>query len=359
MKTVGNLWPQLIGWSNMLLALQRCRRRKRFSLAAAEFDFDSMNNLLCVHRELVTFTWVPGDYHHFEITDPKPRRISAAPFRDRVVHHAIVNVLEPLYERRFVFDSYACRRGKGTHRAIQRAQQFLRRYPWTLKTDIVRFFPTVDHELLLQRLQRVIRDARMMQLITLVVDSGRGILDSEAPRFVFPGDDLFSQLRPRGLPIGNLTSQFFANVYLDSLDHFIREELRVPGYVRYADDLVLFGHSRAAMWEYRAAIEAFAAGLRLRLHEKKTHAAPATQPLNFLGMRISRDQIRLSSQGLRRFTRRLRQMQNRLDSGGCSFADIRGSIQAWLAHTRQANSTGLIRTVLKRLRLRRRRRADS
>jgi RNA-directed DNA polymerase len=212
--------------------------------------------------------------------------------------------------------------------------------------------------LLLQRLQRVIRDARVMQLITRVIDSGRGILDSEAPRFVFPGDDLFSQLRPRGLPIGNLTSQFFANVYLDSLDHFIREELRVPGYVRYADDLVLFGHSRTAMWEYRAAIEAFAAGLRLRLHEKKTHAAPATQTLNFLGMRVSRDQIRLSRQGLRRFTRRLRRMQHQLESGRCSFADIRGSFRAWLAHTRQANSTGLVRVVLKRLRLRRRRRAD-
>lgn len=358
MKSVGNLWPQLISWPNMLLALQRCRRRKRFSMAAAEFDFDSMNNLLALHRELTSFRWLPGQYHHFQITDPKPRRISAAPFRDRVVHHAIVNVLEPIFEKRFIHDSYACRRGKGTHRAIQRAQQFLRRFPWTLKTDIVQFFPSIDHQLLLQRLGRIIRDDRMLQLITLVIDSGREVPDAEAPRFVFPGDDLFSQLRPRGLPIGNLTSQFFANVYLDSMDHFIREELRVPGYVRYSDDLVLFGNSSESMWEYGSAIEAFAARLRLRLHERKTHVAPATQPLNFLGMRISRDQIRLRSQGIRRFTRRLKHMQHQLDSGRCRFADIRCSIRAWLAHTGQANSTGLVRSVLKRLRLRRRRRAN-
>jgi RNA-directed DNA polymerase len=354
LKTAKNLWPQLISWQNMLLALKRCRRRKRYSKAAAEFDFDSMNNLLALQRELIAMTWEPGEYHHFQITDPKPRKISAAPFRDRVVHHAIVNVLEPIFEKRFIHDSYACRRGKGTHRGILRAQQFLRRYGWTLKTDVVRFFPTIDHELLLSRLARVVRDADMMCLITKVINSGRGILDDEAPRFVFPGDDLFSQLRPRGLPIGNLTSQFFANVYLDSLDHFIREDLRVPGYVRYADDVVLFGNSRAQMWEYRAAIERFASGLRLRLHDLKTHVAPATLPLNFLGMRISRDQIRLRSQGVRRFTRRLKRMQRALELGTCTFADIRTSIRAWLAHCGQANSTGLIRRVLQRLRVRRR-----
>jgi len=120
MKTARNLWPGLVSWPNMLLALQRCRRRKRYSAAAAEFDFDSMNNLLHLQRELVGDSWVPGPYHHFRITDPKPRKISAAPFRDRIVHHAIVNVLEPVFEPRFIFDSYACRRGKGTHKAIQR-----------------------------------------------------------------------------------------------------------------------------------------------------------------------------------------------------------------------------------------------
>ena len=353
MKSFRNLWPELISWPNMLLAMQRCRRRKRYSVAAAEFDYDAMNNLLHLQRELTASCWLPGPYTHFRITDPKPRKISAAPFRDRIVHHAIVNVLEPVFERRFIYDSYACRRGKGTHRAVLRAQQFQRQNSWSLKTDIVKFFPSIDHEILLHCIGRVVRDADVMRLITAVIDSGRGVLDEEYVPPFFPGDDLFSLLRPRGLPIGNLTSQFFANVFLDSLDHFVREELRVPGYVRYADDLVLFGDSRKQMWEYRDAISEFAAGLRLRLHATKTHVAPCTQPLNFLGLRISRDGLRLRSTGIRRFTRRIRRLQGRLRVGRMTYADVQVSLKAWLAHCGHANAAGLVRDILKRLRFRR------
>jgi hypothetical protein len=179
MKSFRNLWPELISWPNMLLAMQRCRRRKRYSVAAAEFDYDAMNNLLHLQRELTASCWLPGPYTHFRITDPKPRKISAAPFRDRIVHHAIVNVLEPVFERRFIYDSYACRRGKGTHRAVLRAQQFQRQNSWSLKTDIVKFFPSIDHEILLHCIGRVVRDADVMRLITAVIDSGRGVLDEE------------------------------------------------------------------------------------------------------------------------------------------------------------------------------------
>jgi retron-type reverse transcriptase len=354
MKTASHLWPELVSWPNMLLALQRCRRRKRYSTAAAEFDYDSMNNLLHLQRELVEDYWFPGPYYHFHITDPKPRKISAAPFRDRIVHHAIVNVLEPVFEPRFIFDSYACRRGKGTHKAILRAQQYLRRYSWSLKTDIVKFFPSIDHELLLQRICRTVRDPKVIKLLSTIIDSGQGVLADEYIPSFFPGDDLFSQLRPRGLPIGNLTSQFFANVYLDSLDHYIREELRVPGYVRYADDLVLFGRSRQDMWNYRQSIAEFAASLRLRLHAHKTHVSPCTMPLNFLGMRISRHELRLRNSGIRRFTRRIRNLQMRLDSGRIAYSDVQNSLRAWLAHCAHANTTGLVHDLLKRLRFRRR-----
>lgn len=353
MKSARHLWPELVSWPNMLLALQRCRRRKRYSAAAAEFDYDSMNNLLHLQRELLGDYWQPGPYHHFRITDPKPRKISAAPFRDRIVHHAIVNVLEPVFEPRFIFDSYACRRGKGTHKAIQRAQQYMRRHSWSLKTDIVKFFPSIDHEMLLQRIGRTIQDSQVLKLAATVIDSGRGVFADEYVPVFFPGDDLFSLLRPQGLPIGNLTSQFFANVYLDSLDHYIREELRVPGYVRYADDLVLFGNSKKEMWDYRDAIAQFAVSLRLRLHASKTHVAPCTQPINFLGLRISRDELRLRSSGVRRFTRRIRGLQSQLHTGRLSYSDVQASLKAWLAHCGHANTQGLIRDLLKRLRFRR------
>ena len=231
-KTYRNQWPKVVSWENLLSAYCKCRRRKRYKPQAAAFHFAWERNLQRLQWELVTGAYHPGKYRHFHIREPKRRKISAAPFRDRVVHHAIVRVLEPLFERRFIFDSYACRRGKGTHRALDRAQGYLRRHRYYLKTDIVRFFPNVDHQLLLDLLAHHLRDEHLLSLIGTIVASGIGVLDEEATGDYFPGDDLFAVLRPRGLPIGNLTSQFFANVLLDPIDHFIKEELRVPGYVR-------------------------------------------------------------------------------------------------------------------------------
>ncbi len=240
-------------------------------------DYDWESNLLRLQRELIEGTYETGEYRHFFIREPKPRKISAAPFRDRVVHHAIVQMLEPIFERRFIHDSYACRRGKGTHRALDRAQKYLRKYDYYLKTDIVRFFPNVDHAVLVGLLGRTIRDIRLMQLIRHIIASGEGVLRDQASSGYFPGDDLFALLRPRGLPIGNLTSQFFANVLLDPIDHFVKEELRQPGYVRYADDLVLFSDSKAGLWSARDRLADRLARMRLRPHVQwnVAHGGPA------------------------------------------------------------------------------------
>lgn len=253
-KRRGNLWPEVVSWQNLLLAYQRCRRRKRFKPDAVRFEFDWESNLIAIQRRLISGAYRPGRYRHFWVREPKRRKISAAPFADRVVHHAVVNVLEPVFEPGFVEDSYACRRGKGTHRAVTRAQQFARRYAYYLKTDVVKFFPNVDHAVLLERLRRRIKDAELLGLVQTIVASGEGILREEASQTFFPGDDLFARLRPTGLPIGNLTSQFFANVLLDALDHYVKERLRIPGYVRYADDLVLFADSKSQLREAESAL---------------------------------------------------------------------------------------------------------
>jgi retron-type reverse transcriptase len=150
-------------------AYAKCRRKKRSRPEAAAFDFAWEEHLLGLQRELIAGTYRPGEYHNFYAYNPKRRKISAAPFRDRVVHHAVVRVLEPFYERRFLYDSYACRRHKGTHRAIDRAERYLRRHRYYLKTDLVKFFPNVDHGALLDLLSRRIRDARLMELIRLLV----------------------------------------------------------------------------------------------------------------------------------------------------------------------------------------------
>lgn len=196
------LYPEVCSWQNLLLAYRRCRRRKRYAPDAAEFDYDWESRLLQLQSDLASESWFPGPYRHFHISDPKPRMISAASFSDRVVHHAVVNVLEPIFEPRFVLDSYACRRGKGTHRAIDRAQYYLRRHSWTLKTDIVKFFPNVDHELLMLRLQRSLRDVPLLTLLQhansrgVVLDLLRrlrfGRSGSRSPSGFRPEPDIFS-----------------------------------------------------------------------------------------------------------------------------------------------------------------------
>jgi len=352
-KTYRNLWPQVISWDNLLLAYQRCRRRKRYKSRATQFEHLGLDQLLQLQHELSEETWQPGNYHHFRITDPKPRLISAAPFRDRVVHHAIVNVLEPIFEPKFIFDSYACRKEKGTHRAIKRAQSLLRQFPWYLKTDIVKFFPSVDHEIMMSVLASVIKDPSLNRLLNQVIHSGTDIHKDESSPFWFPGDSLLDAARPKGLPIGNLTSQFFANVLLNPVDHVIKETLRIPGYVRYADDLLLFGHSKAELWEIAERLENRFAEHRLRLHPQKTHVRPSHSGVLFLGMRVWADQKRLSQQAIRRFNRRRRKLQWQFANGEIDCNAVSTSITAWSSWAADANSSQIRKTLMRKFRLQR------
>jgi retron-type reverse transcriptase len=352
--TYRDLWPEVVAWDNLLAAYHRCRRRKRFRAEAARFDFDWESQLVQLQQDLIDKTYQPGTYRHFYVLEPKRRKISAAPFRDRIVHHAIVGVLEPLYERRFLHDSYTCRKGKGTHRALDRAQLFLRRHHYFLKTDIVRFFPNVDHEVLLSLLGRTIRDERLMNLIRNILASGEGVLAEEATPSYFPGDDLLAILRPTGLPIGNLTSQFFANVLLDPIDHFVKEELRIPGYARYADDLVLFDDDKFRLWHARQLLSERLADFRLRLHRDKTQLRPCEHGLKFLGFKLERSGRRLQQTVVRRFNLRLRFLQREFADGRINADAIGRSIHAWLAHIRDANTSGLRRSLWRRVRFQRR-----
>lgn len=183
-----------------------------------------------------------------------------------MVHHALCNVIEPAFERRFIFDSYANRVGKGTHRAVDRLQYFARRYRYVLRLDIVKHFPSLDHAILRDHLAEVIRDDEVLWLVDAILASGVGVLDEEYAMVWFPGDDLLAACRPRGLPIGNLTSQFWSNCYLDPFDHFVKRELRCPAYVRYVDDFALFGDHKAELWNWKQAIIERLARLRLTVH---------------------------------------------------------------------------------------------
>jgi len=341
------VYEQIYAWDNLLLAFRRAAKGKRGKPPAAAFEYRLEENLLQLQHELETQTYQPGIYHSFYIHEPKRRLISAAPFRDRVVHHCLCNLIEPLFERSFIFDSYANRVGKGTHRALDRAQQFARRHRYVLQCDIRQFFPSIDHARLRGILARKIKDERVMWLIDQILASGRGVLSEEYAMVYFPGDDLFAVTRPRGLPIGNLTSQFWANCYLNPVDHFIKRGLNCQGYVRYVDDLLLFGDDKRELWEWRVKLIERLANLRLTLHSGSAQVRPTWTGIPFLGFVLFPTHRRLKRANVRNFVRRLchqiqlhRQRQLGLDA-------LTRSTQAWLAHAAHGDTLRLRTNLLR------------
>ena len=367
MKRYGNLWSELVTFRNLNTATQQASRHKHAKANVARFLFDRERQLVQLQEELTSETYEPGPYRTFQITEPKRRMISAAPFRDRVVHHALCNVLEPVFETTFIHDSYACRKGKGTHAAIDRFQYFARRHRYVLKCDLQKFFPTVDHHILKHLIRRKIKDKAVLRLVDLLIDrsnpqepvdgwfpgdfpeSGIGKNETGRTEFdgVFPDDNLFTVIeRRRGLPIGNQTSQFFANVLLNPFDHFVEETLPVGGYVRYVDDFAIFGDDPKALSFIRDRCRGFLESLRLRLHEKKCVISRTAQGTRFLGFRIFPFCRRLPVSNLNHLRARLKQMQSQFAQGQIDLPSIRRRITSWIGHARHANTGRLVADIL-------------
>lgn len=346
-----HLYPLVCDWDNLLLAFRRARRGKRGKPDVCQFEFNAEEELLRLQTELLSGTYRPGEYHHFRIHDPKERVISAAPFRDRVVHHALCNVIEPLLDRSFIHDSYACRRGRGLHAALERCSEFVRRFRFVLKSDIVRFFPSIDHEVLLGSLARRIGDRDVMHLIAAILRSGSEVPSLPGGPAWFPGDNLFAALRPRGLPIGNLTSQLFANVYLDPLDHFIKDDLGVKGYIRYADDILCFADTRGALHELRTWMEGRLAALRLRVHAGKTQVMPVAHGVPFLGMIVRPTHRRLKHANVQRIHARVRRLRAAYAGGEVTTTQVKASLMGWKGFADGARARGLIRRIFREAKL--------
>ena len=333
MKTYKHLFAQVYAFDNLWSAFHQARKGKRSKGSVAAFEYRLERNLFELETALREGSYRPGGYHHFYIYEPKRRKISAAPFRDRVVHHALCNVIEPIFEQRFSANSFACRIGKGTHRALDQAQGYARRYRYVLQGDIVQFFPSVDHQVLRGLLARRIADQQVLALIDRILDSGVGVLASEYTPQWFPGDDLFTPFeRPRGLPIGNLTSQFWGNVLLNELDTFVAQQLRTGAYVRYADDLLLFSNDKAQLHGWREQISAFLNGLRLVLHDRKTQIYPVETGIPFLGFRLYPLYRRLKRPNVIRFKRRMRKLFSAYADGELPLDRVQTSINGWVAH---------------------------
>lgn len=346
MKTYAHLYPTLCSFENLYAAYCAARRGKRCLTPVAVFAREQEAELLQLQSELRSLTYQPGPYHSFYIHDPKRRLISAAPFRDRVVHHALVRVIEPIWERRFIFDTYANRVGKGTHRALARCQQFAQQFRCVLQCDIKQFFPSIDHALLLKTLARHITDRPTLDLCTRILASGVGVLSEAYDMVYFSGDDLWAVERTRGLPIGNLTSQFWANVYLNQFDHFVKHVLKCVGYVRYVDDLLFFGDDKSQLWDWRARVIEQLARLRLTVHKSRAQVTPVQAGIPFLGFRVYATHRRLKQRNRLNFQRRLKANWQKWRAGRLTFQQLTDAVRGWVNHASYGDTYGLRRSLL-------------
>ena len=346
MKRAGSLFDKITSFENLHAAARAACRGKRFRADVSEFHFGLERNLILLQRELCDQTYRPGAYRTFWIRDPKRRLISAAPYRDRIVHHAVCRIVEPIFDRSFISDSYANRREKGTHAALDRAGRLCRRFDFVLKCDVEKYFPSIDHTLLLGLVARKLKCRRTLALLEGIVENSNP--QEEVVRY-FPGDDLFvPHERRRGLPIGNLTSQILANVMLDPMDHFVKETLRRKGYVRFADDFLVFGNHKNELHEILRSLRRFLETYRLRLHDRKCVVGPSRCGVSFLGWTLfpdGRRRVRRAT-GLR-FQRRLRELTELYRRRQIDLADVRQPLASWLGHLKHGNTDGLVRRLLR------------
>jgi len=344
-------YADIYTWENLYTAWRRASRGKRSRGAVAAFEYHLEENLFQLQEALASEQYQPGAYTSFTIHEPKRRLISAAPFRDRVVHHALCQVIEPTFERSFIYHSYANRVGKGTHRALDTCQQWLRTHRYFLQCDLRQFFPSIDHSLLQRVINRRVQDGGIRRLIARILASGVGVLSEEYEMVYFPNDDLFALNRPRGLPIGNLTSQFWANCYLNEFDHFINRELGCATYLRYVDDFLLFDNNKQRLWHWRDAIVQRLAQLRLTLHETSAQPHATRHGIPCLGFVIHAKHRLLKARKGHDYRRRLRRLLLAYRQGKATRDEIDQSIRGWINHVRYANSWGMRRSVLKTVRL--------
>ncbi|MEM8485579.1 MAG: reverse transcriptase/maturase family protein [Bacteroidota bacterium] len=322
MKRLGFLFEDIVSLENLLLAAKKAFRGKKDRTRVSAFYFHLENELMDLHEELTSGTYHPLPYRMFIIHEPKRRQICAADFRDRVVHHAICNVLDPMFERCMIHDTYACRPNKGTHAATAQAQKFARRFNYYLKCDIVKYFHSIDHDVLKTMLASKIKDARLLRLLHTIIDHP------------LPGGRA-----GKGLPIGNLTSQYFANFYMGRLDHFLKDRLGVKGYIRYMDDFLLFADDKSALRDHLSSIWSFLSErLRLELKEKAVIVAPVSQGIPFLGFRVFPGLIRLEARKWTRFRRKVRDLESDFLEGYIEKEELSSRVSCMIGHVLHADT---------------------
>lgn len=303
------LYDQICSFENLLWGFRQAAKKCKKSSDRCEFVLNLSSEIFDIQSKLKNGTYQWGGYVEKTVEDPKKRVIHKAPFRDRVVHQAICRAIGPLVERRMIHQSYACRKNKGTGAALKDVRHVLKNAPYALKMDVSKYFQSVHHDRLKQKLKKIFHEPRLLVLLENLIDSF-----------------------PDGIPIGNLTSQVFANLYLNDLDHFIKRELKVHNYFRYMDDIVLLGSHKQELWSWAQAVREFAHRKEhLCFSEKKTIVYKVKNGVPFLGYWLFPDkQPQIQQRALQRFKNKLR--ERRLNA--LSESEVLDCIYGWYGHAR-------------------------
>jgi retron-type reverse transcriptase len=278
------------------------------------FEWQLEDNIFSLHEQLQNGVWRHGQYKQFIVCDPKPRIIHKATVVDRLLHHAITRLIEPIFERSFIFDSWSCRRDKGTHYSVERCHQLLftlghnNHYPvWILKGDIKKYFASINHNILLDLIKKKIDDVKVVALIANIVESF-----------------------PTGVPLGNLTSQLFANIYLNNFDHFIKEQLKASVYLRYSDDFIIAHHSRDWILSFIPKIQSYlSTKLKLTLHPHKIIVRPFHQGIDWLGYVLYPNYRLLRPKTKKRVWKKINQKMNDYLGGTVSLDDLKSLLASY------------------------------
>jgi len=341
MKTYNHLFEKLCSWQNIILAWRKARKHKTKIDYVVEFEADLRNNLLAIKQELESLTYNPKPLWRFIVQDPKTRVIHSSAFRDRIVYHAIVNIIEPIFEKIFIYDSCASRIGKGNLFALKRFDDFKRKVSrngkikgwfnnnqvkgYCIKADIKHYFQEVSHEILIKVIRKKIADENLILIIRKILDNFE------------------SEVRGVGMPLGNLTSQFFANVYLNELDYFVKHELKAEYYIRYVDDFVILHESKEQLEIWMKEIDKFLREkLKIELHPQKSKIIPLSRGVDFVGFRNFWHYRLLRRRNIRNMKRKIELFKQDL----ISKEKLLESFQGWNAYAKWANSYKLRKSFL-------------
>lgn len=336
MKRHGNLFERIATFDNLELAYRKAVRGKRYRVDALHFHDRLEENLIQIQNELIWQMYEPRPFRTFIIYEPKQRTIYAAAFRDRVVHHAIMNIIEPIWEGLFIANSYACRKGMGTHEGVAKLDRMRQSAMssganiYCFKADVAKFFPSINHHILMAIIRRKIKCQKTLELLE---------------KIIFANGDIDNQ-DSHDLPIGNLISQWGANLYLNELDIFTKHRLKAKHYIRYMDDFIILHHDKQQLLIWQREIVAFLQDRLALSLNNKTSIFPASQGIDFLGYRTWTNKRLLRKSSAKRMVARLKRLKRLFEKGVVNLARVNDSVRSWVAHCDYCNSWRVRRRIL-------------